>query len=34
MPLTPTDVANKQFKIVFRGYSLDEVDSFLDEVES
>lgn len=34
MPLTPTDVANKQFKIVFRGYSLDEVDGFLDEVES
>ena len=34
MPLTPADVANKQFKISFRGYSLDEVDSFLDEVES
>jgi DivIVA domain-containing protein len=33
VPLTPTDVANKQFKITFRGYSLDEVDSFLDEVE-
>lgn len=33
MPLTPADVANKQFKITFRGYSLDEVDSFLDEVE-
>ena len=33
MPLTPADVANKQFKIAFRGYSLDEVDSFLDEVE-
>ena len=34
MPLTPTDVANKQFKIAFRGYSLDEVDQFLDEVET
>jgi DivIVA domain-containing protein len=33
VPLTPADVANKQFKITFRGYSLDEVDSFLDEVE-
>ena len=34
MPLTPSDVANKQFKVAFRGYSLDEVDAFLDEVES
>lgn len=34
MPLTPTDVASKQFKTTFRGYSLDEVDAFLDEVES
>ncbi|MBC7375071.1 MAG: DivIVA domain-containing protein, partial [Frankiales bacterium] len=34
MPLTPIDVANKQFKIAFRGYSLDEVDAFLDEVET
>ena len=34
VPLTPTDVANKQFKIAFRGYALDEVDAFLDEVES
>lgn len=34
MPLTPIDVANKQFRIAFRGYSLDEVDAFLDEVES
>jgi len=34
VPLTPTDVANKQFRIAFRGYSLDEVDAFLDEVES
>ncbi|MGI8536689.1 MAG: DivIVA domain-containing protein [Mycobacteriales bacterium] len=34
MPLTPPDVANKQFRIAFRGYSLDEVDAFLDEVET
>jgi DivIVA domain-containing protein len=34
VPLTPTDVANKQFRIAFRGYSLDEVDAFLDEVET
>ncbi len=34
MPMTPTDVANKQFRIAFRGYSLDEVDAFLDEVET
>lgn len=33
MPLTPTDVANKQFNIKMRGYALDEVDAFLDEVE-
>ncbi len=33
MPLTPSDVANKQFRVAFRGYALDEVDSFLDEVE-
>jgi len=34
VPLTPSDVANKQFKIAFRGYALDEVDAFLDEVET
>ncbi len=34
VPLTPADVANKQFKITFRGYSLDEVDGFLDEIEA
>jgi DivIVA domain-containing protein len=33
VPLTPTDVANKQFNIKMRGYALDEVDAFLDEVE-
>jgi DivIVA domain-containing protein len=36
VPLTPTDVANKQFTVtrVKAGYAIDEVDSFLDEVES
>ena len=34
MPLTPTDVANKQFSRTFPGYHRDEVDAFLDEVES
>ena len=34
MPLTPNDVANKQFRVGFRGYSVDEVDGFLDEVEA
>ncbi len=33
MPLTPTDVANKQFAIKMRGYAVDEVDVFLEEVE-
>ncbi|HVM26906.1 MAG TPA: DivIVA domain-containing protein [Mycobacteriales bacterium] len=36
MPLTPTDVANKQFTLsrLRPGYLVDEVDAFLDEVES
>ena len=36
MPLTPTDVANKQFTVtrVKAGYAIDEVDAFLDEVET
>jgi len=34
VPLTPTDVANRQFKFALRGYSVEEVDTFLDEVES
>jgi DivIVA domain-containing protein len=33
VPLTPTDVANKQFAIKMRGYAVDEVDVFLEEVE-
>jgi DivIVA domain-containing protein len=34
VPLTPTDVANKQFAIKMRGYAVDEVDVFLEEVET
>ena len=33
MPLKPSDVANKLFDKAFRGYAMDEVDAFLDEVE-
>jgi len=33
MPLTPADVSNKLFGKQIRGYSMDEVDSFLDDVE-
>ena len=34
MPLTPTDVANQLFSKEFRGYAMDEVDTFLDQVEA
>lgn len=34
MPLMPADVANKQFRNAFRGYNEEEVDAFLDEVET
>ncbi len=34
MPLTPSDVSNKLFGKQVRGYSMDEVDAFLDEVEA
>jgi DivIVA domain-containing protein len=34
VPLTPSDVAAKQFRVAFRGYAIDEVDAFLEEVES
>lgn len=35
MPLSPSDVHDKQFKLVRQttGYDMDEVDAFLDEVE-
>jgi cell division initiation protein len=32
MPLTPIDVQQKTFGTALRGYDLDEVDDFLDEV--
>lgn len=32
MKLTAMDINNKEFKKVFRGYDIDEVDEFLDEV--
>lgn len=32
MKLTPMDINNKEFKRVLRGYSIEEVDEFLDEV--
>lgn len=32
MKLTPMDINNKEFKKVLRGYSIEEVDEFLDEV--
>ena len=34
MPLSPTDVNAKEFKITRKGYKVDEVDAFLDEVEA
>ena len=34
MPLTPADIANKLFGKQFRGYSMEEVDTFLDQVEA
>ncbi|MHB1127863.1 MAG: DivIVA domain-containing protein [Bacillota bacterium] len=32
MSLTPLDIQNKEFRKAFRGYSEEEVDSFLDKV--
>lgn len=32
MPMTPTDVQQKTFRVALRGYAEDEVDEFLDEV--
>jgi DivIVA domain-containing protein len=34
VPLTPSDVSNKLFTRKYRGYDMEEVDGFLDEVES
>ncbi|MDI3316399.1 MAG: DivIVA domain-containing protein [Bacillota bacterium] len=32
MPLTPLDIHNKEFDRAFRGYNIDQVDEFLDEI--
>jgi DivIVA domain-containing protein len=32
--LTPIEVENTQFRVAFRGYAIDEVDAFLDRVQS
>jgi cell division initiation protein len=32
MTITPLDIKQKQFKLKFRGFDIDEVDSFLEEV--
>ncbi|MFD1423563.1 DivIVA domain-containing protein [Laceyella tengchongensis] len=32
MPLTPYDIHNKEFKRSFRGYDVDEVNEFLDQI--
>ena len=34
MPISPSDVNAKQFKISRKGYHVDEVDAFLDEIEA
>ena len=34
MPLTPIEVEQTQFRVAFRGYAIDEVDAFLDRVQS
>ena len=32
MPLTPYDIHDKEFKRSFRGYDVDEVNDFLDQI--
>ncbi|MBO8171127.1 MAG: DivIVA domain-containing protein [Bacillaceae bacterium] len=32
MPLTPLDIHNKEFSKAFRGYDIDEVNEFLDQI--
>jgi cell division initiation protein len=32
MNITPNEISNKDFKKVFRGYDMDEVDEFLDQL--
>ncbi|MGY1661197.1 DivIVA domain-containing protein [Geodermatophilus sp. SYSU D00705] len=33
MPITPADIEAQQFRIVFRGYDVEEVDTFLDRLQ-
>ncbi|TDT61835.1 DivIVA domain-containing protein [Fonticella tunisiensis] len=32
MTITPNEISNKEFKRVFRGYDMDEVDEFLEQI--
>lgn len=32
MAITPNEISNKEFKKAFRGYDIDEVDEFLDQI--
>lgn len=32
MPITPNEISNKDFKRVFRGFDIDEVEEFLEQV--
>ncbi|EYE88426.1 septum formation initiator [Fervidicella metallireducens AeB] len=32
MAITPNEISNKDFKKVFRGYDIDEVDEFLEQI--
>jgi cell division initiation protein len=32
MAITPNEISNKEFKKVFRGYDIDEVDDFLENI--
>jgi DivIVA domain-containing protein len=34
VPITPADIDAKEFRVTLRGYAVEEVDSFLDEVEA
>ncbi|HEX2075304.1 MAG TPA: DivIVA domain-containing protein [Geodermatophilus sp.] len=33
MPIAPSDIRAQQFRVVFRGYDIEEVDTFLDWIE-
>lgn len=32
MAITPNEITNKEFKKIFRGYDMDEVDEFLEQI--